>query len=324
MSKTKIVHISKTPLVKAPCNLSFFLNAFTKNESVHFILKDYPGNKASCFTAGSIVLDRTDKLLYDYYLSCLQKANIIHIHNDVDSKCVEEILDNTSCPRFIYQVHSPTREPPLFCDRSKVLPFSWYTKLSIAHVHPRMYHDFRIVPNIIPSFGVPPHLYAGGILKVLFSPASMDSDLRRFSLKTSRRFEEILSYLSSDSRFSVSRPLGMVKPEILLKLRELFQVTIDEIQTGGFHQISCEGLSCGNIVINGADYFAIKGFANSIRASEPPPFLVCDEDNFYEQLFELKQNVAFTNQLQRKSYEYFQKFLLPSRLIKIFDEIYRG
>lgn len=320
---TNVVHISKTPLVGAPGNISYFLNQRDDYRSVHFCSTDYPPALANFFTKNSIVLDLKNKIICDYFVDCVKQANIIHIHNELDDSVVNMLLDLAPNVKYYYQVHSPMREPPLYGDSSKRLPFCWTRKLSIAQVHPRLYNNYYMVPNIIPHEGVK-EISDNKVMKLLFSPTHNRGRDMKFSGKYSEGTEVCLKTWSTTKDIEIIKPEKPIAPNVLIKIRERTDASIDEIATGGFHQASYEALACGNITINSADIFAKLAFANAIDADELPPFYWCDDENIYDNVNRLIYDHEYRMKEKYKSVEYYKKYMRPQRLISIFSRVYEG
>ena len=324
MKKIKILHLSSTPLVGAPGKISKFLSI--KNfDSEHFYLNDYPEPLKNIFNSNSIYLNNEDEIIMNYFYETVKKANIIHIHNTIaEELCYKLIEINPNC-KYVYQVHSPLREPPLFCNNDENLPFRFDAKLCISQVHPRLYPDFTMVPNLIDHQGKLENLNEDKI-KVLFSPTHHRNKAEYpFSTKFSPKMDENINLLTkkypSIINFAILKKV--IAPNILIKVRENCHVSIDEIATGGFHQISYEGLACGNVVINNADIFARQSFAESILAEETPPFYQTDDNNFVDNLLRLATDKNFLKQKREDSFKYYQKYMKPQRLINCFIKIYK-
>ena len=114
-----------------------------------------------------------------------------------------------------------------------------------------------------------------------------------------------------------------LEPDELLALRRTVHVTIDEVVTGGFHQISLEGLCAGNVVVNGADHFAVAMFSQAVRASAPPPFVRTSEHELAETLARLVLSKDSIRDGQRKSNDYYKRWLMAERLAGIYMELYQ-
>ena len=325
MKSINIVHLSKTPLVGAPGTLSKYLNYIDNINSIHFTLNEYPEQLKYFFTRNSIHLNLKNKLLYDLFQEKVKQANIIHIHNDIDHpEIIDFLLSNQSNKNFIYQVHSPFREPPLFIDKSEDLPFKFAKKLVIAQVHPRLYQDFEIVPNIVDFNPRKKDILKNNKrIKILFSPSHKRTKGVIFSTKFTENQNEIFDFIKNDDKFDLINIDKPIAPNILAEIRKEADISIDEIATGGFHQISYEALACGNVTINNADLFSREIFANAIKADKLPPFVRACDQNLLEVLQYYKDNENSLLSKRKESLEYFVKYMLPLRLVNCFVSKYK-
>jgi hypothetical protein len=104
----------------------------------------------------------------------------------------------------------------------------------------------------------------------------------------------------------------------LLYYRTNFHVSIDEIYTGGFHQVSIEAMCTGGVCINGADIFSKLAYTNAIQADRLPPFISV---NSTSDLGYLLREMALSEELIplkiQESRKFCHDFLYPERLAKI-------
>lgn len=323
MKSIKVTHISKTPLVGAPGTLSKYLNTFENIESRHFCLQEYPEALRGFFTKNSVILNFKNEILKRVFIDELRSSDIIHIHNDLTEEAIPLLLENTIGKKFIYQTHSPFREPPLFCYKGEALPFNFDKKLVVAQVHPRLYPDYEFVPNVIdftPNKNLQKSIKRQ--LRILFSPSHKRTAGVIFSTKFSKNIVSTLEKLNKRTDFEVISTDKPINPEQLKLIRYNSDISIDEIATGGFHQVSYEALACGSIAVNNADIFSRICFAESIKAPELPPFYRCNDNDIYEKLELLSEDRELLFKLQKKSVDYFTKYMMPKRLASMFINKY--
>ena len=86
--------------------------------------------------------------------------------------------------------------------------------------------------------------------------------------------------------------------------------------------VSLEALCTGNIAINKSDFFAKNAFG-SFCDGEMPPFLYANESSIADILTNLAYSHEETIYLQKKSYDFFNKFCNPQRLIEVYNEAYK-
>ena len=319
-SARSILHMSRTPLVGAPGKIAAALNAHTDFRAAAIVAEDYPRELAGLFLGESIVYEEKSPIR-DVCKQLVRSADVIHVHNDLTiplRQLVHGAASNKA--KFVYHVHSPLREGPLFFDRADILGFDWSARLSIPHYPQRFFQDYRLVPNIV----LFPHghrpLGDRDPARVLFSPAHRRRGLR-WGDKVSTALETSLSSLRSAGEADVIDVKG-IRPSALFELRLTTHVSIDEIVTGAFHQVSLEGLCAGNVVVNGADWFAVKSFQMATGASDGPPFVRMDEDDVAIELPELVRDRERIRRFQRASWEYYQAHLLPAKLVGRFVDVY--
>jgi len=178
-----------------------------------------------------------------------------------------------------------------------------------------------MVPNIIDSMPSLNLIEDGQKLRMLFSPTHPRPS--RWGGKTSEAFEKKISSLAATGLIDFVMPKEAISPEQLLQIRRNTHLTIDEVITGGYHQVSLEGLCAGNVVINNADYFSKSALASTVGSSVMPPFLNANEDNIIDVLMDLVRNPVKVRELQTSSYEYFKNYLMPDKIIEIYMRVYK-
>lgn len=317
----EVVHLSKTPLVGAPGKISRMLND-SGVSSISFCEMDYPEKSSlnNKFIGDSILLSDFESGLNDFFQYKLRSADVIHLHNQISTELLSKIKRYALKAKFIYQVHSPLREGPLFVDRTNDFGLPFSKKLVVAQYQPRQYADYQLVPNVVldrPSLRL---RNDDELLRVVFSPSHNRDG--RWNAKMAENLEETLVNLAKNNKISLFMPKKPVSPSELMLVREFSDVSIDEISTGAYHQISLEGMCKGNVVINRADYFSREMLRVVSRAQEQPPFLYSDSDMIFDVILDLSYDVVKTNALKKDSFQYFLNNLTPNNLVKNFVEIY--
>ncbi|MCF5866928.1 hypothetical protein [Aeromonas veronii] len=314
-----IVHIAKTPLAGSPSRLSDELNKVDNVHSVCFIERDYPGELSGKFIGSSIVIDKTTLSLL---INKVEDADICHIHNDLSRDTLNLILANAESCKFIYHVHSPLREGPLFFNNYTSMEVDFDAKIVVAQYHPRQYQDFIPVLNIVPFKPSTAPSPLGGKIRILFSPSHSRTG-GRWNDKTSPELERALNLISKRDDVEVIIP-GKLSPSALFELRRTCHITIDEIVTGSYHQISLEGLAAGNVVINNSDALSNMFLEMIANANTTPPFLTLNNKTILAGLTELLNNRDSISQLQKMSLAYYKKHLQPSKTASRLISIYKG
>lgn len=316
----EVVHVSRTPLVGAPGKLAFALEQHTEYRASVILGLDYPGGLSGLFLDHAVVYTSSSPV-HELCADLIRRADIIHVHNDLTPDLLRLVREESrgDC-RFIYQAHSPLREGPLFFDRTEVLGFDWRAKLTIPHSQQRFYQDYLIVPNVTLFASSCRPIDPRERVRVLFSPTHRRTG-NRWNDKLSPALERALEIVRALADVEVIE-VGGVPPAALMALRRTTHVTIDEIATGAFHQISLEGLCAGNVVVNGADHFARSSLAIACGIDEQPPFQRMTSDDVAHRLLELVRDRDQLRALQLASHAYYESYLTPSRLAPVFAKVY--
>lgn len=316
----KIVHLSNTPLVGAPGKLSALCNDYGY-ESFSIVLSDYPekGQLNNKFMKNSILWDKQDPFIMDLVLFHIKTAKIVHIHNDINLDFFNKI-DWSPKQKFIYHVHSPLREGPIYFDKTSSFNVEFSKKLVVGQYHTRHYPDFTPVPNIVLAKPSNKLIQDDEKLKIMFSPTHNRGG--RWNNKHSQQLTDAITSLQKMKKVDVITPLKPLSQDVLLELRKLCHISIDEISTGAYHQVSLEGLCAGNVVINNADFFSAFNLSNMVGAKELPPFYKCSPENISDKLIELISNYDLVRDYQRKSFDFFRSYLMPDNLFLQYNLIY--
>lgn len=322
MSDIKVVHFSQTPLVGAPSKIA----AATRlaGHYAHAIcMVDYPagGELAGKFVNDSIVLHGAPPEIERLVDRIVGEADIVHVHNEMPLEKAEWLSERATRARFVYHVHSPVREGPLYVPRADELGLPFSAHLVVGQYQPRHYPSYRPVPNIVLDAPSCTPRAEGQKLRVMFSPTHARSG--RWNAKYSKKLEVAIESLTKMGLIEAVWPEQPVAPNVLMALRRTCHVSIDEIVTGAFHQVSIEGLCAGNVVINRADYFSKAMMATCAGASELPPFVYADDESIAGVLVDLARDWKKTAVLQTESSAYFRKYLRPQSAVKSFVKVYR-
>ncbi|PQA88548.1 hypothetical protein CW354_09710 [Marinicaulis flavus] len=200
--------------------------------------------------------------------------------------------------------------------------FDWSAFFVVGQIWPRLYPEAMPMPNLIPISPPDSPASIGECLKVLYSPSHRRDG--RWGTKVSPALDEALSKIEAQGLAEIYDLKSPILPYQLGELRKRMNITIDEITTGGFHQISLEGLLCGNVVINGSDEFSIQVMRGWTKTKKRPPFVIMNEANVEKALSELLENHARLAEIAEASLAYSKEFLPPAKLIQRYDEAYRA
>lgn len=316
-----IVHFSPTPLAGAPAKLAAAQRHIGLN-AISVILADYPkaGPLANKFIDGALVWQDAERNVLEIISQMIEEADVIHVHNDVPIDKVQWLRQTCRHAVFVYQVHSPMREGPLYGARAEFINLPFRAHLSVAQYQPRHYPTYLPVPNLVLDAPSVKLRQAGEKLRVMFSPSHTRGG--RWNRKYSERLEQVVQSLQALGRIDLVWPAQPLPPGQLMALRRSCHLSIDEIVTGAYHQISLEGLCAGNVVLNRADYFSRAMLANCTSTLEMPPFIYADDQIIDEVLLGLALDVERTASLQQMSYDYFREHLAPEKLVRIYRDVY--
>ncbi len=315
-----VLHISKTPLAGSPARISSAINNFSDLESYHFFECDYPGNLKGLMSNESICISEGNKSEW-MFDNVLKSADIIHVHNEVSLDVSKKIIACKPECKFIYHVHSPLREGPLFVELVSKMGIEFNIKLVVAQYQARIYQDYIPVLNLVPYKPYIKEVKPGDIPRVICSPAHKRVG-GRWNDKTSKALDLALRSLSKFKKIELIECAG-VKPFELFSLRKKCHITIDEIKTGSFHQVSLEGLAAGNAVINNSDWFSDLYLKKWSNYEVDLPFIKADCDSIYDVLVDFQSDYEKLRKKQIESFEFFNKFLLPEYIVKSYLNIYK-
>ena len=315
-----IVHISKTPLAGSPGRLSDEVNKINGVSSLAFIEKDYPNELGGKFIYNSILLDST--CTWDILSAAIKSCDICHIHNDIGHDTAKFIMNQEPACEFIYHVHSPLREGPLFFEAYKFMGIDFYKKIVVGQYHPRHYHDFIPLLNTVPFKAAASPMSTDGDIRILFSPSHRRTG-GRWNDKVSSELDSALNLIAKTQSVEIVSP-SKLTPTTLFELRKTCHITIDEIATGSYHQISLEGLAAGNVVINNSDYFCNTHLELLSKSNESVPFVRMNNKNVFERLSLLLKDKKQISSIQEKSLGFYKKNLSPQRTASRLLDIYKG
>lgn len=324
MISLNILHLSKTPLVGSPGKISWAINNFTKHRSTTLIENDYPlqSKISGFFTNDSTVVSgfvkntQINKLVLNHIVN----ADIIHIHNQISEDMVTLLSNSINTKtKFIYQVHSPLREGPLFFDRTEWMGIDFNKKLVVAQHWPKIHQDYFPVPNIISYAPNSPGDTLIENSSIILSPTHKNKG--KWTEKFSSTIHEQIKRLTGYG-LNVYFPNEPIHPNILYEIRKNSFITIDDLQSGGWHQVTMEGLCAGNIVINGADAISRNSPCWFLGANSGIPSIYARENTFVDTIFSLIKNPNDIINQRKKSFQYYRDWFLPERLIEFYVKHY--
>lgn len=314
----KIVHVAPTPLVGAPGKIAECLRS-KGHDAISITFSDYPNNGPleKIFMFRSILIDSFSRKTAEEHI---KKADIVHVHNFIPEDGLEWIKKINTDATFVYQVHSALREGPLYFRRGLSSKDFNYKKFFVIFQHlNRMFPNSTPVPNFILSDPTVNYRQPGEVLRVMYSPTHRRGS--RWGSKYCEALDDALRFFERRGKVELVWPNVPVGPEVLLTVRRQCHVSIDEIVTGAFHQVSLEAMCAGTVAINRSDFFCNATLAQFCDG-EMPPFYYANERTIADEILRLVDSFELTTKFQKKSYTYFYKYLKPNRLIGFLVDAY--
>jgi hypothetical protein len=306
--------ISHTPLVGAPSRICEAISS-VGIECDLFTLNDYPNHLKELYAVGRKI-SSIDEIPSDAY-------SHIWVHNQLSEYQFDLLFAKFKTQKKIIHLHSGIHEGPL-----NERTFSgWFQKFDVmfvvAQAWARLYPEALLIPNIVPVNERPrsKSVRIGERIEGLYSPSHGKGG--RFGFKDSKATARILEEaVHHNDLFDQELDIEIVnyplkQTELFLK-RSNYDFNIDEVFTGGFHQVSLEALSAGSVAINDSDIFSDLAFTHAVNASELPPFVrVSDFGGLASLLANELRDIHFVGDYGSMSLEYFQKYLHPQRLASL-------
>jgi hypothetical protein len=320
-----VIHITQTPLVGAPGLVSEAVNRYASRYTSEWIFtEDYKGERAGMMTRYGRAMGLGTDEARQAFIDRLQVANVIQIHNALPRTAAQLIRENApqGC-KFVYQVRSPHREPPLFVDMPEVLEINFDAYTAICQYHLRVYPTYRPTPLLDldqPSIQL---LKDGEKPRILYRPSHLRPPKEtRWNTKYSKLMHDSLLACHDEGLIELIYPQNPVPPHKLKELRRACHISIDEIATGAFHTVSIEGLCAGNIVINNSDLFSDMAMAYLTKDGSLPPFYRTNHYNFDARLRALIADPDAFRALQQASYDYFDHHLRAEHQVHYYTDVY--
>lgn len=313
-----ILHISSTPVAGTVDRLATWAEHNTGVKGNALVQRNYKGNpfrlRGGAF--GAIKDWKT------YVSSAVSDARTIVVHNVFDYNLLDVIFDAKSpASSIVFQAHSPPYEPPAFTYR--VLDdYRFDAVLAVAQGYGRFISDSIGVPNVVSDFAPAVRIQPSS---TIFVPHLRSTNFRWSKKFTVEDLSLIRSCVSGLSRYSVNtvpEVFGrevVTHDEILLFLQSVL-ATVDDINTGLFHQTTLEAMKAGAAVFSGVDPVSQEEHCQAAKA-DPIPVIrvngvleVCDilRDHSADKLIA---------EYRHLSQQYAANFLSESRLASAYYDV---
>ena len=166
----RIVHVSNSPLVAAPSKIAAATSRIGAS-ALAIAHSDYPDPLTSLFSRGYLIWKDALPEMKAVATRRLAEADIIHVHNELPQDFADWILRQAPAATYLYHVHSPLRESPLYVERSAALGIPFSMSLVVGQGWPRLWPDYRPVPNIIDAHPTIRPRDTNERLRVLYRPS---------------------------------------------------------------------------------------------------------------------------------------------------------
>ncbi len=319
--KIRVVHIAHTFKGGAPFKLNSWLNSSAVDSKIIWLGRQ---DLIPFWSPNILIFDGGDpakKLSVD---RVLEDCDFIHVHNFIPKEQLPYFKSLFYNKKYIYHFHSPRFEKPVLYDLDQQsYEMNAVKRLLVGNFHKRMYKDVKLMPNVVPA-NLSPHRRKknNNIIKILFSPSSQKIGARW----SSKYDEEILAIINDIGKlpcveiFSIE---NMTQDQLAI-LRSCSDITIDEILTGGFHQVSIEGLAQGNVVMNSADHLSLEYFKEGYGTEEEAPFDIVSKKNIVQKIQYYIENRDELYEKQVRNQEFFEQYLNPNKVIKMYIDLYKS
>lgn len=313
-SRKHVVHLTRSPLAGAPSRLVAALNLST-NYSAVLLRHGRISDQQRRHEPNAVAFDGPGTPAWDFCVEQLRAASIVHIHNQLSIEGLRLLASADPDVPVVFHVHSPPSERPNFFEHSDFLGLEPSLRLVVPHFHPRCYWDYTAIPNVV----FPPESGRYAIPEetptIMFTPSHRQGG--RWNSKSSRATSRAIESLRAriDVRVAVIEDQA---PLELLERRTSASMSLDEVVTGSFHQVSIEALACGSIPINNADDISMATLRMAYQTDVDPPFVRCTDDRLADHVLDLVQDSRGLHDARHASFEFFSSTMNPARVLSFY------
>jgi len=315
-----VVHITENPIAGAPIALSNALNEYGagKISSRHIASSDRNENRVF----------KSDILIHEGNRDLISKtihgADIIHFHNFYKHQELfrkfPELWPVVLRKKRVWQVHS--QRETAWVDLETPYSDKSMKRLVIAQYHPRQWTECEVIPNIVPiddeeyrPLGIvntPP--------RVVYTPSRIG--LPGWDNKGYNETYSTLVKLVKERKITANIVYNKTHSECM-RIRQLADISIDEIVTGSYHLCSLESLSQGLATIAGLDAIQVKTLLDFTGASWLP-WVIATPNTLEGSVRNLISNPDELKSIRDRSRLWMETYWHPKQHVERFLRIYEN
>lgn len=326
----QVVHLSLTPLAGSPIRIVNALRRHTAWQARLVVLN--PAAYGTRTFEGD--LDWT--LHQEEALSCIEAADIVHLHHYFDLSHNPFGVDFASLQRggkpIVRQFHSgPFHIASGQVSRIREVVDSPIPQLVVSQYQERYFPRARLVPNLVP---LADELYRplgrpnpSGSVKVFYAPSSEHSAwesrsaISRWENKGAPETTQMLQRLQRRSPCIVADIRCDLPHTDCLSARRAADISIDDLVTGSFHLSSLEGLAQGVPTLAFLDARTLTTLAE-MAGTHTHPWTNCHIDNAEDILASLAAQPQRRVELGQRARDWMLKYWNDRELIGHYTSAY--
>lgn len=326
----QVVHLSLTPLAGSPIRIVNALRRHTSWQARLVVLN--PSAYSTRTFEGDLdwTLDREEAL------SCIRRADILHLHHFFDLEHNPFELDFAALRRsgkqLVRQFHSgPFHIAGGQVSRIREVIESPIPQLVISQYQERYFPRARLVPNLVP---LDDDLYRPLViprstenLRIFFAPSSPTSAwehldaIRRWETKGLPETVRMLQHVQRRNPSVVVDVRRDIPHTDCLYARQAADLSIDDLVTGSFHLSSLEGLAQGVPTLSFLDRRTLSILAE-MTGTATHPWINCRLENAEGALIALGEHSEKRRALGKAAHEWMLKYWNDRDLIFHYTDAY--
>lgn len=272
----------------------------------------------------------------DEAMSCIESADILHLHHYFDLERNPFGIDFSALrrrgKRLVRQFHSgPYHVAGGQPKKIREAIESPVPQLVVAQYQERYYPRARLVPNLVPleDESYRPLAAAGHLesLRIFFAPSSASAAwehreaIRRWETKG---FPETVRMLDDVKRRS-SSVVADIRHDMphseCLRARQAADLSIDDLVTGSFHLSSLEGLAQGVPTLAFLDARTLA-ILEEMTGTSVHPWINCRLEDAADRLIALAEEPANRSELRRTARDWMVRYWNDRDLVRHFTDAY--
>lgn len=328
----KVLHLANTPLSGSPYNLMMIQrsqgitsnlishkNTYSDTSSVWFpydvLLQDGRTNREKR-SAPSWTPEQIDQLFFE--------ADVLHLHNYLEDLYIFRLMpalkDYLRKKEIVLQFHSPRTS---LKNANKDLKNRYVgRRLVVAQYQTRLFPECTPVPNAIwiDDPLCKPIERNNKKPIVVYSPSNT-----KLIGWNNKGYEETIRAINKVRHLIDFRLITNEPKESCLALKQVADISIDEVMTGSYHLCSLEALSQGQVAINNMDEHCRMSLIKVCRNYEGLGAVMQDADktNLHDIIEMLATNPDMLRLKQKMARRWMETNWDPKRIADIYTAIYK-